>query len=147
MSSARSHHMRQQTLARPASISGKGLFHGIDAKLRLLPAKAGTGIAFRRTDLAARPLIQAHIDNVTSATRRTVLRSRNGATVETVEHLLAALAGLGVDNCIVEINALEVPGVLPPRDVPVAGPEHAVRSLDDPHDNCPATQALTLSGS
>lgn len=111
MSSARPHRSQQQTLARPAAISGKGLFHGIDAKVRLLPAEAGTGVVFRRTDLAGRPQVHAHVDNVTSATRRTVLASRNGATIETVEHLLAALAGLRVDNCIVEINAIEVPAM------------------------------------
>lgn len=111
MSSARPHRSRQQTLARPAAISGKGLFHGIDAKVRLLPAEAGTGVVFRRTDLAGRPQVHAHVDNVTSATRRTVLASRSGATIETVEHLLAALAGLRVDNCIVEINAIEVPAL------------------------------------
>ncbi len=111
MSSARPHRPRQQTLARPAAISGKGLFHGIEAQLRLIPADAGTGIVFRRMDLAGRPQVPAHVDNVTSAIRRTVLASRNGATVETVEHLLAALAGLRVDNCVVEINAIEVPAV------------------------------------
>ncbi len=109
MSSARPHAPRQQTLARTAAISGRGLFHGIDARARFLPAEPGTGIVFRRTDLAGCPQVTAHVDNVTSANRRTVLASRTGATVETVEHLLAALAGLHVDNCIVEINAIEVP--------------------------------------
>ena len=111
MSSARPQRSRQQTLARPAAISGKGLFHGIHAEMRLLPAEPGTGVVFRRTDLAGRPQVSAHIDNVLSATRRTVLKSRAGATVETVEHLLAALTGLHVDNCVVEINAIEVPAV------------------------------------
>ncbi len=102
---------QEQTLARPAVISGRGLFHGIPAKLRILPAEPETGIIFRRVDLRGRPEVAAHIDHVKSAQRRTVLSSINGASVETVEHLMAALAGLQVDNCIVEINAIEVPAV------------------------------------
>jgi len=103
--------MPQQTLARAAVISGRGLFHGVDARVRLLPAEPGTGIVFRRVDLPGRPEVAAHVDNVTAASRRTVLSSRTGAVVETVEHLLSALAGLEVDNCIAEINAIEVPAV------------------------------------
>ena len=109
ISSAPLHRMRQQTLARPATISGRGLFHGVHARMRLLPAEPGTGVLFRRTDLAGRPLVHAHVDNVITAPRRTILASGSGATVETVEHLLAALAGLQIDNCLVEINAIEVP--------------------------------------
>lgn len=111
MSFDRSSLPRQQTLARPAVISGRGLFHGVDARLRLLPAEPNTGIVFRRVDLAGKPEVLAHVDNVTSAPRRTVLASRTGAVVETTEHLLSALAGLQVDNCIIEINAPEVPAV------------------------------------
>jgi UDP-3-O-acyl N-acetylglucosamine deacetylase len=111
MSFDRSSLPRQQTLARPAVISGRGLFHGVDARLRLLPADPNTGIVFRRVDLAGKPEVLAHVDNVTSAPRRTVLASRTGAVVETTEHLLSALAGLQVDNCIIEINAPEVPAV------------------------------------
>jgi len=101
----------QQTLSSPALIAGHGLFHGIDVKVRLCPADPGTGIVFRRVDLKDRPEVAAHVDNVRSAARRTVLASRSGAVVETVEHLMAALAGLQVDNCLVEINSIEVPAV------------------------------------
>jgi UDP-3-O-acyl N-acetylglucosamine deacetylase len=111
MSSQRPHRSRQQTLARAAVISGRGLFHGLEVKIRLLPAEPNTGIVFRRVDLAGRPEVRAHVDNVTSAPRRTVLASRTGAVVETTEHLMAALAGLHVDNCVVEINSIEVPAV------------------------------------
>ncbi len=111
MSSIRSSELRQQTLARTATISGRGLFHGVDARVRLLPAEINTGIVFRRVDLAGKPEVSAHVDNVTSAPRRTVLASRSGAVVETIEHLMSALAGLRVDNCLVEINAPEVPAV------------------------------------
>jgi UDP-3-O-acyl N-acetylglucosamine deacetylase len=102
---------RQQTLARTAMISGRGLFHGVEARLRLLPAEPGSGIVFRRVDLVGKPEVKAHVDNVTSAPRRTVLAASNGAFVETTEHLMSALAGLQVDNCIIEINAPEVPAV------------------------------------
>ena len=111
MSFEQTHRSQQQTLARPALIAGQGLFHGIDVKLRLRPADPGTGIVFRRVDLKDRPEVVAHVDNVRSAARRTVLASRSGAVVETVEHLMAALAGLQVDNCLVEVDSLEVPAV------------------------------------
>ena len=111
MSFQKTHRSQQQTLARPALVAGHGLFHGIDVKVRLCPADPDTGIVFRRSDLKGRPEVSAHVDNVRSAARRTVLASRSGAVVETVEHLMAALAGLQVDNCVVEIDAIEVPAV------------------------------------
>lgn len=111
MSANSSPEPQQQTLARAAVIAGRGLFHGIRARLRLLPAEPDTGIIFRRVDLAHKPEVAAHVDNVSSAPRRTVLSSGSGAVVETVEHLMSALAGLAVDNCVVEINAIEVPAV------------------------------------
>ena len=111
MSFERTHRSQQQTLSRPALIAGQGLFHGVDVKVRLHPAEPGTGIVFRRVDMKNRPEVAAHVDHVRSAARRTVLASRSGAVVETVEHLMAALAGLQVDNCLVEIDAIEVPAV------------------------------------
>ena len=111
MSSEQSFKPRQQTLARAAILSGRSLFHGIDARLRLLPAEPDSGIVFRRVDLAGKPEVLAHVDNVTTAPRRTVIASRTGAVVETIEHLMSAFAGLQVDNCLVEINAREVPAV------------------------------------
>ena len=111
MSFEKTHCSQQQTLARPALIAGHGLFHGLDVKVRLRPAEPDTGIVFRRMDLKDRPEVAAHVDNVRSAARRTVLASRSGAVVETVEHLMAALAGLHVDNCLVEIDSIEVPAV------------------------------------
>lgn len=100
----------QQTLARPAALSGRGLFHGVDARIRMLPASEDTGIVFRRVDLQGRPEIPARTEFVIPGSRRTILASA-GATVETTEHLLAALAGLQVDNCVVEIRGPEVPAV------------------------------------
>lgn len=111
MSFEQTHRSQQQTLARSAKIAGQGLFHGIEARIRLLPADPDTGIVFRRVDLKQRPEVSAHVDHVISARRRTVLSSRSGAVVETVEHLMAAIAGLHLDNCVVEISGVEVPAV------------------------------------
>lgn len=99
---------RQRTLARPARIHGYGLFHGLDVTLTLLPAPEYHGIVFQRVDLASRVLIPARIEYVVPQPRRTVL-VRLGAQVETVEHVLAALAGLRIDNCIVQLTAPECP--------------------------------------
>ena len=99
----------QNTIAHPVVFSGTSLFHGYDVTVRLLPAGINTGIVFRRIDLSNEPDIPALWKNVTTVPRRTVLAASQHATVETVEHLMAALAGLGVDNCIAEIDAPEVP--------------------------------------
>lgn len=102
-------HRLQQTLAGPVKLEGPGLFHGIHARLRLLPADVNSGISFCRTDLSDRPVVPARHDFVLNAPRRTVLGRGTSPLIETTEHLLAALAGLGVDNCLVELDAPEVP--------------------------------------
>ncbi len=99
----------QQTLAGPINLEGPGLFHGISARLRLLPADANHGIVFRRTDLPQTPRIPARHEFVLNAPRRTVLGHQSTPLVETIEHLMAALAGLQIDNCLVELDAPEVP--------------------------------------
>ncbi len=99
----------QSTLKNRTELRGPGLFHGIDAHVTLHPAPAGHGIVFHRIDLDGSPEIPARCSFVTEAPRRTVLQSAPGVCVETVEHLLAALAGLQIDNCRVEINAPEIP--------------------------------------
>ncbi len=99
----------QQTLRDPVTLTGPGLFHGITATVRLLPAAEDFGICFRRTDLAHTPDIPARHDFVLSAVRRTVLGTGSTPLVETTEHLLAALSGLNVDNCLVELDAPEIP--------------------------------------
>mgnify|MGYP003345529298 FL=1 len=98
----------QRTLKRPAEYSGPGLFHGQAVRIRLLPAAEGTGVRFRRVDLAGAPDIPASVEYVQPGARRTILVS-GGARIETTEHLLAALAGLQVDNCVVELDGAEVP--------------------------------------
>jgi UDP-3-O-[3-hydroxymyristoyl] N-acetylglucosamine deacetylase / 3-hydroxyacyl-[acyl-carrier-protein] dehydratase len=100
---------RERTLADSAEVSGHGFFHGSDVTLRFRPAEPGTGVVFERVDLRDRPRIVARIDRVVPTARRTTLR-HGDATVEMTEHVLAALAGTRVDNCIVEIDAPECPG-------------------------------------
>ncbi len=96
----------QQTIKRQISCAGIGLHSGQKVTLTLKPAPADTGIRFRRTDLGIE--IPASVDHVSAVHYATVL-SRDGATVETVEHLLAALVAGGIDNLIVELSQREVP--------------------------------------
>ena len=96
----------QRTLKRQISCAGIGLHSGQKVTLTLKPAAADTGIRFRRTDLGVE--IPAAVSEVSSVQHATVL-GKAGATVETVEHLLAALVSAGIDNVIVELNHKEVP--------------------------------------
>jgi len=97
----------QHTIRRSVSCSGIGLHSGEKVKLSLRPARAGYGVRFRRADLGGVE-IPATVDNVDRLHYATGL-SRDAGTVETVEHLLAALVSLGVDNVVVELNQAEVP--------------------------------------
>ena len=96
----------QQTLRRQVSCAGIGLHSGTRVSLTLKPAAAGTGIVFRRADLGVD--IPARVEQVAAINYATVLGA-DGATVETVEHLLAALVSAGVDNVIIELTQREVP--------------------------------------
>jgi UDP-3-O-acyl N-acetylglucosamine deacetylase len=100
----------QRTLARPAEVVGVGYLTGANVRLRFLPAPAGTGVVFVRTDLAARPEIPACLGQVTGTNRRTTL-GYAPRQVSLVEHVLAALSGLRIDNCHVELDAPEPPGL------------------------------------
>ncbi len=99
---------RQHTLKSAVSISGTGLHTGIVAELTLKPASPGFGFQFQRMDLQGQPVIKADCDLVTDVSRGTTLEA-NGVKVSTVEHVLAALVGMGVDNCLLEINGPEMP--------------------------------------
>lgn len=99
---------KQQTLAAPAAFTGKGLHTGATVNLTIQPAAEGHGIKFCRTDLEGRPVIDAVADNVSQTSRSTLLK-KGDATVSTVEHLMAALWGCGVDNALVEVDGGEVP--------------------------------------
>jgi UDP-3-O-[3-hydroxymyristoyl] N-acetylglucosamine deacetylase/3-hydroxyacyl-[acyl-carrier-protein] dehydratase len=98
----------QRTVARPVTVSGKGLMLGIDADLVIAPAPAGEGIVFERTDIEPNVQIPAIVSNTTNRARRTTLFSGDVA-IETVEHLMSALAGLGIDNALIRIDGPEVP--------------------------------------
>jgi UDP-3-O-[3-hydroxymyristoyl] N-acetylglucosamine deacetylase/3-hydroxyacyl-[acyl-carrier-protein] dehydratase len=99
----------QRTLAGVAEVRGVGFFHGADVVLRFHPASPDTGIVFERCDLPDRPRVAARIGNVVPTQRRTSIR-KGSATVEMIEHVMAALAGLQIDNCHVQIDAGECPG-------------------------------------
>lgn len=102
---------KQKTLAAPVSFTGKGLHTGVTVNLTVSPAAEGYGIKFCRTDLEDKPIIDAIADNVTHTSRSTVLEKKGteGVSVGTIEHLMAALWGMGVDNALVEIDGEEVP--------------------------------------
>ncbi len=99
---------KQHTLKEAATISGTGLHTGIMADLTLKPADPGFGFQFQRIDLPGKPLIKADCDLVTDVSRGTTLEC-NGARISTVEHVLAALVGMGIDNCLMEISGPEIP--------------------------------------
>ncbi|MCB0805929.1 MAG: bifunctional UDP-3-O-[3-hydroxymyristoyl] N-acetylglucosamine deacetylase/3-hydroxyacyl-ACP dehydratase [Bacteroidales bacterium] len=100
--------VKQRTIAAPVKVSGKGLHTGVDVNLTFQPAEAGTGIFFKRVDLEGQPMIKADCDNVLDTNRGTTI-GVNGAQVATIEHVMAALAGMQVDNAIVEIDNFETP--------------------------------------
>ncbi|MFM7720677.1 MAG: bifunctional UDP-3-O-[3-hydroxymyristoyl] N-acetylglucosamine deacetylase/3-hydroxyacyl-ACP dehydratase, partial [Sediminibacterium sp.] len=99
---------KQHTLSECISISGTGLHTGILVDMTLHPANPGFGIQFQRVDLPNQPMIKADCDLVTDTSRGTTLQVGD-AKVSTVEHILAALVGLGVDNLLIELNGPEIP--------------------------------------
>lgn len=99
----------QNTVAKTASFHGLSLFHGYPVSAIVLPADVNTGIVFRRTDLNNAADIPARTGFLKNVPRRTVIGYDDTVVVETIEHLMAALAGLNVDNAVVEIDAPEVP--------------------------------------
>jgi len=99
--------LNQHTLKKSFSFAGKGLHTGTSSKITVLPAPADTGICFCRVDLGG-VIIPALAENVSNTARSTTI-SAGDASVATVEHLLSALTGMGVDNARIEIDGLEVP--------------------------------------
>ena len=98
----------QKTIGREAECSGIGMFRGESASLHLKPSPLNSGISFVRVDLPNRPRVRAHVYSLSSNYKRIFLKNEE-AEVESVEHLMAALAGLGIDNIEIEINGREVP--------------------------------------
>lgn len=99
---------KQRTIKTAVTLSGKGLHTGLEVTLNILPAPDNTGIVIRRVDLEEPVEIAAVAENVIATERGTVL-SRGDVRVSTVEHCLAALFALGIDNCYIEVNAPEFP--------------------------------------
>lgn len=100
----------QQTLSQPVSAQGRGYWSGKEVTVRFLPAPADTGIVFVREDLPGAPKIPALVEYRIEVPRRTNL-VHQGASVEMVEHILAALAGMQIDNCYVHVDSAEMPGL------------------------------------
>jgi UDP-3-O-[3-hydroxymyristoyl] N-acetylglucosamine deacetylase / 3-hydroxyacyl-[acyl-carrier-protein] dehydratase len=99
---------KQHTLATSVSISGTGLHTGVLVDMTLHPATPGFGFQFQRIDLPNKPIIKADCDLVTDTSRGTTLQVGD-IKISTIEHVLAALVGMGVDNCLIEINGPEIP--------------------------------------
>jgi UDP-3-O-[3-hydroxymyristoyl] N-acetylglucosamine deacetylase/3-hydroxyacyl-[acyl-carrier-protein] dehydratase len=99
---------KQNTIRQPFKIEGKGLHTGKHISVQFYPAEINTGIVFKRTDLAGQPAILAIADYVTDTSRGTTL-SNGVFVVKTIEHLLAAITGMLIDNIIIEMNCEEVP--------------------------------------
>ena len=100
--------IKQKTIKEEISLTGVGLHTGKDVTLTFKPAKVNSGFSFKRVDLEGEPIIKADANYVTNTQRGTCLE-KNGVTIQTSEHVLAALVGLDVDNAIIELNASEPP--------------------------------------
>ena len=101
----------QRTIARPVSFAGVGLHTGVAGKVTFRPAPAGSGVRFVRLDLPGHPEIAVRPENALfdpAAGRRTILAA-DSVQIHTMEHLLAAVAGLAIDNLVVETECMEIP--------------------------------------
>ena len=101
--------LKQKTLNNKIKLEGVGLHSGKLAKLSILPADPNTGIIFIRTDLDKNNIIKPSVENVSKAVLCTTIANEHGVQISTLEHLMGAFFGLGIDNAIVEVNAEEIP--------------------------------------
>tara|TARA_B100000886_G_scaffold333500_1_gene287637 strand:+ start:674 stop:1594 length:921 start_codon:yes stop_codon:yes gene_type:complete len=101
--------LKQKTLKEIINISGIGLHSGKKVNIRLIPQRPNTGIYFKRIDLSSNNIIYPSVFNVSSASYCTKVSNEHGVSVSTIEHLMAALYGIGVDNLLIEIDSEEVP--------------------------------------
>ncbi len=99
---------KQQTIKKSVTLSGVGLHTGIVTNMTFLPAKPNHGIKFQRIDLPGSPIIDADCDNVVDVSRGTTIE-QSGARVSTIEHTLAALTGLEIDNVLIQLDGPETP--------------------------------------
>ena len=100
----------ERTISNPAVVEGFGYWSGRDVRVEFRPAPPGTGLVFVRSDLSADARIPANVEHRVEVPRRTVLR-RGAASVEMIEHVLAALSGLQIDNCEIWVDQPEMPGL------------------------------------
>lgn len=98
----------QHTIKAPVTVSGVGLHTGVKANMTFMPAKPNYGIKFQRIDIEGQPIVEADVDYVTDLSRGTTLE-KNGARVNTVEHTLAALVGMEIDNMLIQLDGPEPP--------------------------------------
>ena len=101
--------LNQKTLNQSISLSGVGLHTGEESNLTIKPAQPNTGIIFKRTDVKNNNIIIPNVFNVSSALFCTTISNQNGVSVSTIEHLMGALYGMGIDNALIEIDNQEVP--------------------------------------
>ena len=101
--------LSQKTLKKTATFSGVGLHNGKLAKVLVKPSEPNTGIVFKRIDLKSNNYVYPSFNNVTNTLLNTTISNEHGVKVSTIEHLMGALFGLGIDNALVEINNEEVP--------------------------------------
>ena len=101
--------LKQKTLKKEIKLSGVGLHSGKNVNIKLVPQRPNTGIYFKRIDLTSNNIIYPSVFNVSSASYCTKISNEYGVSVSTIEHLMAALYGKGVDNLLVEIDSEEVP--------------------------------------
>ena len=101
--------LSQSTIASEISFSGVGIHTGMNVNVNILPASPNSGIVFKRIDLKKNNVVIPNFENVSEATLCTTVSNQFGVKVSTIEHLMAAFFGLGVDNAIVELDGQEVP--------------------------------------
>ena len=101
--------LSQKTLNKDISLSGVGLHSGLAANIKIKPAEPNTGIVFKRVDIKQNNIVIPNVFNVSSAIFCTTISNEHGVSVSTIEHLMGALYGTGIDNALVEIDNQEVP--------------------------------------
>jgi UDP-3-O-[3-hydroxymyristoyl] N-acetylglucosamine deacetylase/3-hydroxyacyl-[acyl-carrier-protein] dehydratase len=100
--------VKQRTIQKPVTVKGRGLHTGVDVELTFNPAPDNHGYKFKRVDLEGQPIISAIAENVVDTSRGTTIEEK-GVRVSTIEHVMAALVGSGIDNVLIEINGPETP--------------------------------------
>ena len=102
-------YLTQKTVKKPSTLSGIGLHSGKNVKITINPAEPNSGIIFKRVDLKSQNIIYPNFNNVTNTSLNTTISNEAGVKVSTIEHLMGALFGLGIDNALIEIDNEEVP--------------------------------------